>query len=146
MSGGKDGVRGRDLTARGLSAVSSDRSFGFVFASAFGVVALFPLVRGGGPRLWAVAVALLLLGVSLVRPEWLAPFNRVWFHVGRILHAVTSPVVMAAIYFGVVTPTGIIMRALKRDPLRLRRDPHAASYWLRREPPGPDPETMINQF
>jgi hypothetical protein len=38
------------------------------------------------------------------------------------------------------------MRALGKDPLRLRRDPEAKTYWIDREPPGPAPETMTEQF
>jgi hypothetical protein len=38
------------------------------------------------------------------------------------------------------------MRMLGKDPLRLRRDPDAASYWIHRTPPGPTPESMKNQF
>ncbi len=126
--------------------MSSNRTFGFVFTIVFGAIALFPLAGGGPPRLWALAAMGLVLAVALIRPDWLTPFNRAWFHVGRLLHRVTSPVVMAAIYFAVITPTGWFMRTSGKDPLRLRRDPHASSYWIRREPSGPDPETMTNQF
>ena len=126
--------------------MSSNRTFGFVFTLAFGAVALFPLTGGEPPRLWALAAMVLTLAVALIKPDWLTPFNRAWFHVGQFLHRVTSPVAMAAIYFAVVTPTGLLMRMLGKDPLRLRRDPQASSYWILREPPGPDPETMPNQF
>jgi hypothetical protein len=35
---------------------------------------------------------------------------------------------------------------LGKDPLQLRRDSDAASYWIHRTPPGPTPESMKNQF
>jgi hypothetical protein len=40
----------------------------------------------------------------------------------------------------------MLMRLCGKDSLRLRREPDAASYWIEREPPGPPPETMRNQF
>lgn len=126
--------------------MSSNRAFGFVFSAVFGAIALFPLIGGEPPRPWALAATALVLAVTLIRADWLTPFNRAWFHFGRLLHRLFSPVVLVAIYFAVITPTGLLMRALRKDPLRLRRDPRAASYWIRRDPPGPDPETMTNQF
>ena len=57
-----------------------------------------------------------------------------------------SPLIMAVIYFAVATPTGLVMRALGKDPLRLKHDPDARSYWIHRDPPGPERESMRNQF
>ena len=51
----------------------------------------------------------------------------------------------AVLFFAVVAPIGLLMRAFGSDRLLLRRDPKAASYWIRREPPGPAPETMKHQ-
>lgn len=84
--------------------------------------------------------------MALVRAAWLAPLNRLWFRFGLLLQRIAHPVVLAIIYFAVVTPTGLVLRALGKDPLRLRRDPDAATYWIRRDPPGPEPESMTRQF
>jgi hypothetical protein len=46
---------------------------------------------------------------------------------------------MALVFFGTVLPTGFIMRALGKDPLRLRRQLDANSYWIERHPSGPAP-------
>ena len=124
----------------------SDRGFGVVFAILFVVIGLFPLLDGGPPRAWALGIAAVFLAVALVRPSLLAPLNRVWFKFGLLLQRVVNPLVMALIYFAVVTPTGLIMRAFGNDPLRLKHDPDARSYWIHREPPGPERESMQNQF
>ncbi len=124
----------------------SDRGFGIVFAVVFTGVGGWPLLGGEPPRWWALAVAGVVLVTALVRADWLAPFNRVWTRVGLVLAHLVNPVVLAVIYVAVVTPTGLVMRALGKDPLRLRRDPRAASYWIHRDPPGPEPESMANQF
>ena len=134
------------LTADHPITGGSDRSFGVVITVVLTGIGLFPLLHGEPPRWWSLAVAGGLLVVTLVRAELLAPFNRVWFRFGLFLHRVVNPVIMAVIYFAVVTPTGLIMRAAGKDPLRLRRDPNAESYWIHRKPPGPEPESMTNQF
>ena len=128
------------------SAGGSDRGFGIFFAVVFAAFGLYPLLGGGPPRGWLLALAAALLAVALLRARWLAPANRVWFRLGLLLHRIASPVVMAVIYFAVVTPTGLIMRALGKDPLHLARDPEAESYWIRRDPPGPERGSMTNQF
>jgi hypothetical protein len=65
---------------------------------------------------------------------------------GLLLHAVVNPIVMALLFFTTVTPIALILRAQGKDPLRLRRDPDARSYWIERRPPGPMPDTMPRQF
>jgi hypothetical protein len=125
---------------------SSDRSFGLVFAAVFLAIGLWPLVRGGTLRAWAPAVAVAFLVAALARPSLLAPLNRLWTRFGLLLGKVTTPIVMGILFYLVVTPTGLLMRLFGKDPLRLSRDPEAGSYWIQREPPGPSPETMSNQF
>jgi hypothetical protein len=49
-------------------------------------------------------------------------------------------------FFLVFTPFALILRMAGKDLLRLRRDPAAASYWIERDPPGPPPESMVEQF
>jgi hypothetical protein len=79
-------------------------------------------------------------------PAVLRPLNWVWLEFGLLLHKVVNPIVMALVFFGAGLPTGIIMRALGKDPLRLKRQPDANSYWIERRPPGPAPESMKDQF
>jgi hypothetical protein len=126
--------------------MGSDRSFGLVFAAFFLILCLLPLKSGEEPRLWAGAVAGAFLVVALVAPKALKPLNKLWFLVGMALHHVVTPVVMGLLFFVTVTPIGLIMRAMGKDPLRLSRDDAAASYWIKRDPPGPAPDSMRRQF
>ena len=59
---------------------------------------------------------------------------------------VVNPIVMALLFYGTVLPTGLVMRVLGKDLLRLKRQPDADSYWIMRQPPGPSPGTMKDQF
>jgi len=134
------------LAADGAAPLPSDRSVGFVFAGAATVMALVPWLRGGSPRLWAVTAAAGFLLITLTRPRWLHPLNRAWMAFGFVANIVVSSVLMAVIFYGVITPLAWALRRIGQDPLRLRFDSGAASYWLERRPPGPAPETMKNQF
>ena len=133
--------------ADGPAPLPSDRSVGFVFAAAAAtVLGLVPWLRGASPRPWAVAVAAGFLLVACATPRWLRPLNRAWMAFGHVAHIVVSSVLMAVIFYGVVTPLAWMLRRMGHDLLRLRFEPHAATYWLERRPPGPAPETMKNQF
>jgi hypothetical protein len=124
----------------------SDRSFGIVMAAAFSVVTLLNAWHWGRLWPWTGCLAALFLAAALLRPMVLNPLNRIWLKFGLLLHRVVNPIVMALLFFGTVWPTGLVMRMMGRDLLRLQRDPAAASYWIVRNPPGPSPETMKDQF
>jgi hypothetical protein len=125
---------------------SSDRGFGQVFAGFFAILGFWPLLGGEAPRWWLVGIAAAFLIVAYVRPSLLAAPNRWWMKFGLLLAKVVNPLVMGLVFYLTVTPTGWIMRALGKDPLRLQIDRQAKSYWIERKPPGPAPETMSQQF
>jgi hypothetical protein len=126
--------------------IGSDRSFGLVFAAAFLIIATLPVVRGGPVRWWAVAVTAVFALAAVAAPSVLRPLNRLWFKLGIALHHVVNPIVMGAMFFFAVTPMGLTMRALGKDPLRLKRDRRSATYWIARERPAPAPRSMSKQF
>jgi hypothetical protein len=132
----------RDETVVG----GSDRSFGMVMTVAFAGISLVNWWQDGHLWRWIGAVAVLFLVTTLLYPAALKPFNRLWLKFGLLLHKVVNPIVMALVFFGTVLPTGLIMRALGKDLLRLKRLPGADSYWIERRPPGPAPESMQDQF
>jgi hypothetical protein len=124
----------------------SDRTFGLVMAGAFAAVTALNLWHAGRLWPWTGGLAVLLLAAGMLRPALLHPLNLVWLKFGLLLHRIVNPVVMALLFFGTVWPTGLVMRALGKDLLRLKRQPDADSYWIVRTPPGPLPETMKDQF
>ena len=125
---------------------SSDRAFGVVFSGVFTVIGLWPLLGGGPPRWWSLVVAAVLVALAWLRPLWLAPLNRWWTRFGLLLHRIVSPIIMGVLFFAVITPFGLGWRLVRRDPMSLRFDSEASTYWIRREPPGPPPASIERQF
>ncbi len=123
----------------------TNRSFGLVFCGFFALLALFPLLYGGSARLWSVVVSAAFGATALLFPSVLTPLNRLWMRFGALLHRIVSPVILALLFFVVITPFGLVMRLLRKDPLRLRFEP-VQTYWIDRDPPGPSPESLNNQF
>lgn len=134
------------LTASSEVKISSDRNFGFVFAGVFLLAGVFPLLHENAPRLWALLIAAAFLVIALARPALLRPLNLLWFRFGMVLHKIMSTIVMGVLFFIVLTPVAFLSRTLGKDPLRLRPDPTAKSYWIIRTPRGPSADSMKNQF
>jgi hypothetical protein len=135
-----------DLTREDEVEGSSDRSFGVVFAVVFLIIALFPLLHAGAVRWWSVGVSAAFAVVAFTVPSILAVPNRLWMKFGLLLAKIVSPIALGILFYLVFTPIGLLMRLSGKDPMRLKADPNAKSYWIDREPPGPPPQSMTNQF
>ena len=126
--------------------VGSDRNFGLVMAAAAAIFGCLPFLRLAAPHWWLLGVAIAFAALALAVPRALHPLNRAWFRLGLLMHRVMSPLIIGAVFFLCVTPIGLIMRLFGKDVLSLRRRADLASYWIVRDPPGPEPGTMTNQF
>src|SRR5215510_9199753 len=105
------------------------RQFGLTVGGIFGVIALWPLVfRADRPRLWAFAVAVALVVPALVLPRSLTYVHRGWMLIGEALGWVNTRIILSVIFYGLVTPMGIIMRRFGRDPMQRRFEPGVATY------------------
>ncbi len=135
-----------DLGREDETQGSSDRSFGLVFAAVCALMAALGWWKGRPHAPYWTGAAATFATVALARPSLLGPLNRAWTRLGLLLFHVVNPIVMFLLYVLAIVPVGLVMRILGKDPLRLRFEPVAASYWIPREPPGPAPETMKDQF
>jgi hypothetical protein len=123
------------------------RAFGLLLAAVLVVIALWPLIDAQPPRAWALALAVIASVLSWLAPRVYAWPNRAWMKLGELLGRVISSVALAVLYFGMIVPLGWIMRLAGQRPLRLRREPGAATYWIERAaPPGADRDNMKHPF
>ena len=122
--------------------ISSNRSFGIVFFVVFLLIALYPVINNEEIRVWSLIVSLIFLVLGLLNSKILNPLNQIWFKFGVLLGRIISPLIMAIIFFFVVTPIGLIMRILGKDILNLRYNTKK-TYWI--EKTGPKSK-MKNQF
>jgi len=113
------------------------RKFGLTVGIAFVVLALLAWWRGHEvTRLVLGSLGLVLLLAGLTVPARLGPVFRAWMGLAHALSKVTTPVFMGLVYFIVIAPVGILMRAFGRNPVR--REPVGDSYWNARTSPRGD--------
>lgn len=78
------------------------------------------------PYLLAVGAALVLSG--LIIPRALVWPNRLWMGLAEALSFVMTRVILAIVFFALVTPIGLLRRLVGGDPLS-RRAGKSDSYW-----------------
>ena len=120
----------------------TNRNFGIVFFIVFLLIGLFPLIQNKEPRVWSLVISIIFLILGILNSKILTPLNKFWMKFGLFLGNLISPIVMGIIYFGVITPTGIIMRILKKDILSLKKN-NKKTYWLEKDNAN---NNMRNQF
>ena len=122
--------------------IGSNRSFGIVFFIVFLIIATYPLINSGELRIWSLTLSLVFLILGLLNSKILYPLNKIWFKFGLLLGRIVSPLIMAIIFFLVVTPIGLLMRILDKDLLNLKFN-KGRSYWIEKNE---QKSKMKNQF
>ena len=122
--------------------IGSNKSFGIVFFIVFLIIALYPMLKGQDLRLWSLIISFIFLILGMINSSILTPLNKIWFKFGILLGNIISPIVMAIVFFGVVLPTGIVMKILKKDLIALKKN-NKNTYWIEKKS---KMTSMKNQF
>jgi len=120
----------------------SNRSFGIVFFVVFLIISLLPLISGHEIRIWSLLISLVFLTLGILNSKILLPLNRYWTIFGLFIGKIISPLIMGIIYFGVITPTGLLMKIFGKDLLGLKKNKNN-SYWIKKDNTN---NNMKNQF
>ena len=115
-----------------MEKISSNRSFGILFCIVFVLISVWPVIDGGSLRLWPIPISIIFLILGLVNSKLLGPLNFVWVKFGELLGRIVAPIVMAIIYFVIITPIGLVMRLVGKDLLNTKFLKNN-SYWIKRE-------------
>jgi carbamoyltransferase len=92
-----------------------------------------------------LSIASVILFLSILWPRALRPIYLVWMIAVFPIGWLVSHVVLAAVYFGVFTPIGLLLRMTGYDPLGEKAQADDSSYWVKRPPP-PASEQYFKQY
>lgn len=105
------------------------RNFGLIVGGIFCLIGIWPAIRHGeGLRLWAVVPGALLIPLGLIAPTALAPLFKIWMKVGHVMGWVNTRIILGILYFGLITPMGVVMRLFGWDSMRRAFSPNDESY------------------
>ena len=112
---------------------SSNKSFGILFFIVFLGFGLWPLTKNLSPNIYLIIIASCFLILGVLNSKILTPLNNLWIQLGEFLGKLIAPVVMALIYFFILTPVSFIVRVFGKDLLSLKFLKEQKSYWRQRK-------------
>jgi hypothetical protein len=116
-----------------MKSQSSNRSFGLLFFIVFIVVGLWPVIKGETANIYLILISLFFLIFGLINSKILSPLNKAWIKLGEILGLIIAPIIMALVYFIILTPISLIVRMLGKDLLGLKFLKKQDTYWTKRK-------------
>ena len=112
---------------------NNNRSFGLLFFVVFLVIGLYPLYKGNNPNIYFIILSLPFLILGLLNSKFLTPLNKAWIKLGEILGMVVAPIVMAIVYFFILTPVSFAVRLFGKDLLNIKFKKSKDTYWIDRK-------------
>ena len=126
-----------------MNKKSSNKSFGILFFVVFLGVGLWPLTNDNNPNIYLIIISIIFLILGLLNSKLLSPLNSFWIKFGELLGKIIAPVVMAIIYFLILTPISLIVRLFGKDLLGVKFSKQLKTYWIKRKK---DLGSMNKQF
>ncbi|MBD1152605.1 hypothetical protein IDH08_04445 [Pelagibacterales bacterium SAG-MED22] len=124
----------------------TNKKFGYFFSVVFLIASMYfffySKINNFG-YLFAILTVLFFI-TSILKAELLLPLNKLWMKIGILLGIVVSPIILGIIFFGLITPYGLIMRLVGRDEMKLKRS-KKETYWILR-PKNTIQTNFKNQF
>ena len=116
-----------------MKSQSSNKSFGLLFFVVFLIIGLWPLKNGESLNYYFIIASVVFLILGLLNSKLLSPLNKSWIKLGEILGIIIAPIVMAFVYFVILTPISIIVRVFGNDLLGLKFLKKKDTYWIKRK-------------
>ena len=116
-----------------MKSQSSNRSFGLLFFIVFLILGLWPIKNGDNINIYFTTVSVFFLILGLINSKLLSPLNKSWIKLGEILGIIIAPIVMALVYFVILTPISLIVRLFGKDLLGLKFSKNKETYWIKRK-------------
>jgi len=100
-----------------------------IIAAVFAIMAWLRTGTWHGGFVWLAIIGAALGAILWVLPQIARPFYLIWFFAACCIGIVVSNLLIAAFFYLIVTPIGLLMRILGRDPLQKRFDRSRTTYW-----------------
>ena len=116
-----------------LKNKTNNKSFGILFFIIFLILGLYPTLKGNSPNIYFILISIPFIILGIINSKILTPLSNAWIKLGEILGIIIAPIVMAIIYFFILTPISLIVRIFGKDLLSIKFDKQVNTYWINRK-------------
>ncbi len=109
------------------------RKFSWILGGAFLALGAFAWWRGSGAANYLLAPGAIIAVVGTILPGALRWLFFAWMALGLVLGTIVTSIILTLVFLLAVTPIGLIMRMVGRDPMERELDRQASTYWLPKE-------------
>ena len=102
------------------------RNFGLVLAAV--ILLLWLLFRPALAWQWLAGIELIVVLAALLIPVILTPVHWLLSKLSQAISKVLNPLILAIVFYLVVTPMGVLMRLFGYDPMGMKRGAENDSY------------------
>ncbi len=110
------------------------RDFGMLVGGVFTIIGLWPIIRGESIRIWALGIGSILIVAGAFLPFVLTPVYRAWMWIGHVLGWINTRILLGVVFYGLVTPIGVLFRLMGKDAMRQMTEESSSTYRVMRKP------------
>lgn len=121
-----------------------ERQFAIALSIILTIIALWPLMASEAPRWGLLFIATAAILAPACLPRVFSPILKVWLPLGHLLGILNTWLLLALIFFLLITPMALLFRLLQRDELKLRHGTRG-DYWVMRNDTI-TPQSFRNQY
>ena len=136
----KDEIAQLDPTPKDL------RQFGWVFGGALAVISGLAWYKDSPAFLYLLGGGALIALTGTILPRALRYLYFVWMTIGLILGTIMTALILTIVFVVAIIPIGLVMKLIGRDPMNRKLDREAPTYWIPKEPHGPDKSHYLKYF
>ena len=122
------------------------RNFGIIFGIIFLIITVFLFYAREESFQIFLYFSVFFIGIGIILPTILKPIYIPWMMLGVILSWLMTRLILSLLFYVIITPIGLILRALSKDFLELKRQSFQGSYWNHRESNGEKNQNYEKQF
>ena len=110
---------------------NQNKQFGLLLSFVIFVFLTIQFYNTNNLNIYISILGVFILIMTFLKPNYLKPLTVLWIKFGVLLGSVVAPIVMAIIFFGVMTPIGIILKLFGKDLLKLKKTKNKKSFWIK---------------
>jgi len=75
--------------------------------------------------------SMVLISISLICPNYLMPLNKIWSRIGNLIGEINNKIILAFLYYFIITPSGKIMQLFTEDPMSRKMEYEKDTYFVK---------------